>query len=131
MVADSSAWIELMRSTGSPAHLRLRAALQAHELLVITDPVMLELLAGALRPDVMRATRRVIAACRYEPVRGIEDWEDAAELHRACRHGGKTVRAMLDCVIAAVAIRLDMPVLHADRDFDVLARHTPLRVVDA
>jgi predicted nucleic acid-binding protein len=31
--------------------------------------------------------------------------------------------------VAAVAVRHDVPVLHRDRDFDVLARHTPLRVV--
>ncbi len=35
---------------------------------------------------------------------------------------------MNDCLIAAVAIRNDVPVLHHDTDFDVLARYTPLRV---
>jgi predicted nucleic acid-binding protein len=35
---------------------------------------------------------------------------------------------MTGCLIAAVAIRNDVPVLHHDADFDVLARHTPLRV---
>ena len=34
----------------------------------------------------------------------------------------------IDCLIAAVAIEADVPVLHADTDFDVLARHTQLRV---
>jgi predicted nucleic acid-binding protein len=34
---------------------------------------------------------------------------------------------MLDCLVAAVAIRHNIPVLHRDRDFDVLARHTELR----
>jgi len=38
------------------------------------------------------------------------------------------VRKMIDCLIAVPAIRADIPVLHADADFEVLARHTALRV---
>ena len=56
------------------------------------------------------------------------DYEDAAALYRACRRSGETVRKLIDCLIAAIAIRTDLPVLHADADFDVLARHTPLRL---
>lgn len=36
---------------------------------------------------------------------------------------------MVDCLIAATAIRLGEPVLHLDRDFDVLADLTELTVV--
>ena len=36
---------------------------------------------------------------------------------------------MLDCLLAAVAIREGVPLLHNDRDFEVLARHTPLELV--
>jgi predicted nucleic acid-binding protein len=32
-----------------------------------------------------------------------------------------------DCLIAAVALRTGHAVLHADRDFDALGRHTGLR----
>ena len=38
------------------------------------------------------------------------------------------MRRLIDCLIAAVAIRADVPVLHRDGDFDVLARHTELEV---
>ena len=39
-----------------------------------------------------------------------------------------TVRKLVDCLIAAIAIRDDVPILHLDADFDVLAQHTALRV---
>ena len=42
-------------------------------------------------------------------------------LYRRCRAGGETVRKLSDCLIAAVALR------HG-ADFEVIARHTPLRV---
>ena len=41
---------------------------------------------------------------------------------------GHTVRKLVDCLIAAVAIRGGVPIVHMDTDFDVLAQHTSLRV---
>ncbi len=60
-------------------------------------------------------------------VRGLVDFESAADLYRTCRGRGATVRRLIDCLIAAVAIREKATVLHNDRDFEVLARHTRLR----
>ena len=57
------------------------------------------------------------------------DYEDAAAIYRSCRIRGETVRRMIDCLTAAVAIREGVPVLHADHDFDVIARHTTLQLV--
>lgn len=55
------------------------------------------------------------------------DYEQAAALYRTCRVRDDTVRKLIDCLIGAVAIRAGTEVLHADRDFAVMARHTPLR----
>jgi predicted nucleic acid-binding protein len=44
----------------------------------------------------------------------------SAELYRRCRGRGETVRKLIDCLIAAIAIRERATVLHNDRDFDVL-----------
>jgi predicted nucleic acid-binding protein len=56
------------------------------------------------------------------------DFEMAAMLYRSCRRGGTTPRKMVDCLIAAIAIRSGSPILHADRDFDLLAQHTKLAI---
>jgi predicted nucleic acid-binding protein len=56
------------------------------------------------------------------------DYEEAAALFRVCRHRGEHVRKLIDCLIAAVAIRADIPLLHTDADYEVLARHTALRI---
>ena len=56
-------------------------------------------------------------------------YDEAARLYRRCRREGETVRRMIDCLIAAVAIGAGVAVLHHDDDFDVLARHTELDVV--
>jgi hypothetical protein len=56
------------------------------------------------------------------------DYEQAALLYRNCRRAGETVRRLIDCLIAAHAIRAKVPLLHADSDFDVLARHSALEI---
>jgi predicted nucleic acid-binding protein len=55
-----------------------------------------------------------------------EVFEEAAGLYRAARRAGLTIRSGVDCLIAACAIRHGLTVLHHDRDFDVLARVSPL-----
>jgi hypothetical protein len=41
---------------------------------------------------------------------------------------GSTPRSLVDCLIAAVAIRENAGILHQDRDYDMIAAHTPLRL---
>jgi predicted nucleic acid-binding protein len=59
---------------------------------------------------------------------GLFDYERAAALYRTFRRDGETVRRLVDCLIAAHAIRAKMPPLHTDAEFDVLARHTGLKI---
>lgn len=46
------------------------------------------------------------------------------------RWAGVTIRSHIDALVAAVAIRLDVPVLHHDRDYDQITQHTGLRTVE-
>jgi predicted nucleic acid-binding protein len=52
---------------------------------------------------------------------------EAADLYRAARRAGLTVRSGIDCLIAACALRHRFEVLHHDRDYDALARISCLR----
>lgn len=127
ILVDSSAWIEFLRATGSGAHLRLRSALQGGEALACTDPVLMEILAGA-RDDADRdRLRRLLLGLEFLAVDGPADYESAAELYRLCRRGGETPRKLTDCLIAAVAIRNDAELLCEDADFAAISRHAPLR----
>lgn len=128
ILVDSSAWVEFLRATGSPAHLRLRSALKEKVDLASTDVVVMEILAGA-RDDADRdRLRRLLYGLRFLAVEGPTDHERAAELYRLCRSGGETPRKLTDCLIAAVAIRNKAELLCEDTDFLTIARHTELRL---
>lgn len=128
ILADSSAWIEYLRRTESLVDLRLTKLLEGKDGVLTTDPVMMEVLAGALDDVHLQRMRRLLASCRYLPTEGPYDFEAAADISRTCRRGGTTIRGLTDCLIAAVALRAGAAILHADRDFPAIARHLPLKL---
>ncbi len=124
ILVDTSAWVEFLRDTGSPACIEVDHLLAGE--LATCDVVQMEVLAGA-RDDHHLAQLRGLLA-RAVPLAIVPmDYDHAAALYRGCRRRGETVRKLIDCLVAAVAIREDAVVLHADADFDVLARHTTMR----
>lgn len=126
ILVDTSAWIEFLRDTGSPVCEEVDRRLGGR--IAVTDPVLMEVLAGARDDGHLRNLRGLLNRATLLPCDSA-DYESAALLYRACRSNGETVRKLIDCLIAAVAIRHRTPLLHANADFDVLARHTPLTVV--
>jgi predicted nucleic acid-binding protein len=125
ILVDSSAWIEFLRDTGSPVCERVDRLLD--DPIATCHPVRMEILAGARDEAHLAQLRRLLARAELITTEDA-DYEQAAALYRACRRRGETVRRLIDCLIAAHAMRVDVPILHADADFDVLARHTEVRV---
>jgi predicted nucleic acid-binding protein len=128
ILVDTSAWVEFLRATGSDTHLRLRDLLQRDETLATTELVVMEVLAGARDQTQLERLRRVVLGrCQVLAGHGLADYEEAAAIYRHCRREGSTIRRLADCLIAAVAIRAGVPLLHADEDFEQIARHCPLQ----
>jgi len=127
LIADTSVWIEFLQGSGSPQAKRMRQALTNREVIVV-DPVLLEVMSGA-RADAVARTQRLLEAQHLEALSPKLDWLDAATIYRELRWRGVTIRSQIDALIAAVAIRLDVPVLHHDRDYEHMTRDTALRTV--
>ena len=125
ILVDSSAWIEFLRNTGSTVCNIVDEVLGRE--IAVCDAVRMEVLAGARDESHLLSLRRLLAREVVIPTRAT-DYDDAAALYRRCRQQGETVRKLIDCLIASVAIRAGVPVLHTDTDFDVLARHSDLRI---
>jgi predicted nucleic acid-binding protein len=125
ILVDTSAWVEFLRDTGSAVCDRVDALLD--DGIATCHPIRMELLAGACDEQHLSDLRGLLARGPLIPTEPA-DYEEAAAICRACRRGGETVRKLVDCLIAATAMRTSTPVLHSDRDFEVLARYTPLQI---
>lgn len=116
LVADTSAWIEFVRGTGSISDQLMAAAIDHHQVL-LPDLVYHEVLRGM--PNESQARTMVE---RFKPfldfnLCNMELAEKAAEYYRFLRARGVTVRGTIDTLIATWCIENSIPLLHADRDF--------------
>ena len=125
ILVDTSAWIEFLRDTGSTACIQVDEALRGE--IAICEAIRMEVLAGSRDGAHLEGLRRLLARTAMISIEP-GDFDHAAALYLHCRRRGETVRKLIDCLIAAVAIRADVPLLHRDSDFETLARHTGLEL---
>ena len=121
ILADTSAWVEYDRATGSPIDLRIKDLIEKTDELAVTEPVIMEVLAGARDEKRARDLRRLLSRfdlLRFEPV---ADFEGAAVIYRRCRNAGVTPRGLIDCMIAAVSLRTGASLLTYDIDLSRIA----------
>jgi predicted nucleic acid-binding protein len=122
ILADTSSWVEYDRATGSPADLRLTELIMAEGPVAVTEPVIMEVLAGA-RSDAREADlRRLLLRFHLCPFDPAADFDGAVRIYRRCRQAGITPRGLIDCMVAAVAWRHRATLLTSDADLHHIAR---------
>jgi predicted nucleic acid-binding protein len=118
LLVDTSVWIEVFRR---PSRFELTSVADLDEV-VTCLPIIQEVLQGFREEHAFRIAREAMFALPIlESPLPQEIFEEAAQLYRAARRSGVTVRSGVDCLIASCAIRHGIPVLHHDRDFTLLA----------
>lgn len=122
ILADTSAWVEYDRATGSPVDQRLQSVIAAEHQLAVTEPVMMEVMAGARTPVREDQLRRLLLRFQLLHVDAVADFDSAARIYRRCRESGVTPRGLIDCMIAAVAQRTGATLLSSDMDLGRVAQ---------
>jgi hypothetical protein len=125
VLVDTSAWILVFRRQ---PRIRLDDAVDFDDVATCL-PVVQEVLQGFRDETAFaRARDAMLALPMVESPMPADVFLQAADLYRAGRRAGLTIRSGVDCLIAACAIRHRLEVLHHDRDYDALAKISPLRV---
>jgi predicted nucleic acid-binding protein len=124
VLVDTSVWIEAFHK---PPRADIARLVDPDEI-VCCLPIYQEVLQGFRDEKAYRIAREAMSAMPMieSPLRQ-ELFEEAAGIYRVARRAGLTIRSSVDCLIAACALRHDLEVLHVDRDFDAIAKVTPLR----
>ena len=121
ILADTSAWVEYDRATGSTADRRIAELIATDGPLLYTDPVLMEVLAGARSDAREDDLRRLLLRFGLAGFDAVSDFDAATRIYRRCRRAGVTPRGMIDCMIAAVAHRRNLALLAWDVDMFRLA----------
>lgn len=127
MLVDSSVWIAHLRGGDDPTAAGILRLIEDEADLATTEPIAMELLAGAGTDLVAESVERLVNGLIQVTVDPHLDFRSAAAIYRAVRRCGRTPRSMVDCLIAAIAIRQDIELVHNDADFDAIADCQPLR----
>jgi len=124
ILVDTSVWVEFVRRK-NPLDLE---SIVAIEEIATCPPIVQEVLQGFREERSFRiAHDSMLALPIVEDPMGTRLFIEGAQLYRAARRRGLTVRSATDCLIAACALRHDLEVLHRDRDYPALAEISPLR----
>ena len=127
ILADTSAWIELLRRTGSSQGLALEQALLLGDV-VLGDLILVEVLQGINSPGQLKQAEAAFAQLDVETLCGPDIAFLAAANYRRLRADGITVRGTIDVIIASWCIENGVELLHRDRDCDLLEGSLPLTV---
>jgi predicted nucleic acid-binding protein len=128
ILADSSVWIDYFNGRISPETDALDTLL-GQQLILAGDLILTEVLQGFRREKDYRIALELFEAIEIRNLGGRVIAMHAARNDRALRSKGITPRKTIDMIIGTYCIVHELPLLHADRDFDVLEAELGLRAL--
>jgi predicted nucleic acid-binding protein len=131
ILVDTSVWSLALRSSGgpiSPKVVLLGDCLDRGDEIMTTGLVIQELLQGFNGP---KQAKRILSELSLLPliVPDLGDHVEAAELRNHCRRRGVQV-GTIDALLAALSIRHKLRLLTTDKDFEAMAHHCPLSLLE-
>jgi predicted nucleic acid-binding protein len=123
-LADTSVWARI----GKPAMAWFATAVE-DGLIAVCDQVATEVLFSTRDAGDFRATEDALLACPWLSVEP-RDWDEARRVFRALADRGPLHHRQVkipDLLIAAVAARHDVTLVHYDADYEVIASVTGQR----
>lgn len=122
IMVDTSVWIEFFRGMESPEVERLIHYIEHNERIFTGDLILAELLQGIRTKRELDAIEKAFQAFLIVDMVGVANARQSAAHYRTLRTQGITIRKTIDCLIATWCIQNQVPLLHADRDFQPFVR---------
>jgi len=90
ILADTSAWVEYDRATDSAVDRRLAELIETSDLIAVTEPVVMEVVAGAKDDRREADLRRLLRRFGLLAFDAVADFDGAVRIYRRCRAAGVT-----------------------------------------
>ena len=128
MIFDSSTWINFLKGRELRSVNLLTDRLNRNESIYTCPPILQEVLQGILEDDFFNRIKYLMLGLEVIQANDLNIYIGAADLYRTLRKKGVTIRKPNDCLIAWYAIQFDLTRVHDNKDFDLIALHSPLKV---
>src|SRR4030042_6985111 len=131
ILVDTSVLIHFFKGVESESSRRFKIVLQREIPFGINSLIFQEVLQGAGSEKEYLILKKYLETQRFYHLKEpIESFAKAAKIYLDCRKRGITIRSTIDCLIAQTALENDLLLLHADSDFDLMAKVIPLKFFD-
>ncbi len=125
VLIDSSVWIDYMQGNDTKEVSALWDLISDNADLCTTGIVIGEILIGMKSPAKRKRLQHDMSKLINLPANDPEDFIAASDIYVKCRKEGTTIRGFTDCLIAAIAIKNDVPLFQKDRDFESIKKVVP------
>ena len=128
IMVDTTVWIDFFNNNSTAQVARLEYSLRNSEDICICGVILTEILQGIRSDKQYLKTKSYLKNLIFLPMI-YSTFIKSAEIFRSLRKQGITIRKPVDCLIAAVSIENNVPLLHNDRDFDHIEAFKGFRTI--
>ena len=126
ILVDTTVWIDFFSARSYPHVKALENLIVDREDICLCGIILTEVFQGIREDFKFNRTRDLLANLVFLPMQ-YSVFLRSAEIYRNLRRKGITIRKPVDCMIAAVAIEHEIPLLHNDKDFIPIEKHFGLK----
>ena len=127
-LVDTTVWIDLFAGRNTTQVSVFESLVVKNEDICLCGVILTEILQGIRDEKEYSKTESVLSNLLYLPMER-STFLLAANIYRTLRSKGITIRNSVDCMIAAVCMENRIPILHNDKDFDLIAKEFDLKVL--
>jgi predicted nucleic acid-binding protein len=128
MLFDTSVWIDYSHNKSTRQTDLLFKKILNDDEIFICPPIYQEFLQGIRSDNDYDELVDLMLSLKFLALDPYFAAHEAASIFRKIRRAGVTIRKSNDCLIAFYAIHFKAALVHNDKDFDKIAKHTSLKI---
>ena len=128
VLIDTSVWIDFLNGTVNSQSDAMTRAIEQDAEIFICRPVIQEVLQGISDDQEHYNLKEKLFSLNILIIDPLDAALGASELYRTLRKKGISIRKTNDTLIAFYCIYYNIPILHKDRDFNAISKHSKLKI---
>jgi hypothetical protein len=128
VLVDTSVWVDFLNGADTQHRRVLAHLLESDHSICTCGVVVAEVFQGLRKAAGRQQLAELFRDLDFLEAHGIDLHFRAADLYRALRERGKTIRSTIDCLIAVLAEANRCSLLARDRDMDSILESGILKV---
>ncbi len=127
LIFDTSVWIDFLRNKRCAGADLLTEYISNNHPIILIPTIVQGVLQGIRDDSQYEHIKDILSYFTILQIPPLQAAFGAAELYRFLRKKGLTIRKSNDCLIAFYAIDSSISLVHSDKDFEIISRHSKLK----